>query len=215
MKDRVREVLARHRPGQPVGPVVLLGGGVGHVAYLVDDALVVRIQRGGVADPDEVHREVALLAAVGRRVPLRVPDPVLVDPDAGVLAYRVIPGRSLRDRPVAEPTRLAPALGEFLTALHATPWTEVRAFVPRDDEPVASAAIADPAHDLALLRRDLGDDVLDAVLDAYGGPFDAADRERAVFFSRYALIEDLAYALRAGDDRAARAALAHLPRTFA
>jgi aminoglycoside phosphotransferase (APT) family kinase protein len=178
---------------------------------------------------------------------------VLVDPEAGALAYRPVPGTSLLDRPVADPARLAPALGGFLGAVHATPLAAVEDLVAVDAHPLAAwhaevaadvralvadalpssdrravaafldrptppdppgrlavchhdlgaehvladagrhvvtgvidwadAAIADPAYALALLRRDLGDAVLVAVLAAYDRPLDAADRERAVFLS--------------------------------
>ena len=58
------------------------------------------------------------------------------------------------------------------------------------------AAIADPAYDLALIYRDLGPEVFDLTLAHYdGGRFDAADRERAVFYARCSLLEDIAYGL--------------------
>ncbi len=55
------------------------------------------------------------------------------------------------------------------------------------------AAIADPAYDLALIYRDLGPEVFDLTLAHNdGGRFDA-DRERAVFYARCSLLEDVAY----------------------
>ena len=57
------------------------------------------------------------------------------------------------------------------------------------------AAIADPAYDLALIYRDLGAEVFGRTLDHYGCRFDAVDRERAAFYARCSLLEDLAYGL--------------------
>jgi aminoglycoside phosphotransferase (APT) family kinase protein len=78
------------------------------------------------------------------------------------------------------------------------------------------AAITDPARDLALVYRDLGPEVCRLVLAHYEGHFNGPDRERAVFYARCKLIEDLAYGL--GNPRAERyaeASLSHLDRTFA
>jgi aminoglycoside phosphotransferase (APT) family kinase protein len=80
----------------------------------------------------------------------------------------------------------------------------------------ADAAIADPARDLGLIYRDLGPEVLDLALAHYGGRFDDADRERAAFYARCQLLEDIAYGLNTpGAARYARVGLAHLARTFA
>jgi aminoglycoside phosphotransferase (APT) family kinase protein len=77
------------------------------------------------------------------------------------------------------------------------------------------AAIADPARDLALIYRDLGPEILDLTLTYYEGQFDEADRERAIFYARCKLLEDIAYGLRTGARLYAEAGLAHLSRTFA
>ena len=79
------------------------------------------------------------------------------------------------------------------------------------------AAIADPARDLALIYRDLGPEVFELTLAHYdGGRFDEADRERAVFYARCKLLEDVAYGLSSpGAFRYAEKGLAHLARTFA
>ena len=77
------------------------------------------------------------------------------------------------------------------------------------------AAIADPAHDLALIYRDLGPRVFDLTLTHYAGESDDSDRERSLFYARCALIEDIAYGLRTGERVYAEAGLAHLDWTFA
>ncbi len=56
------------------------------------------------------------------------------------------------------------------------------------------AAIGDPAYDLGLILRDLGPAALDAALGALGRD-DPGLRERAGFYARCALIEDLAFGL--------------------
>jgi len=79
----------------------------------------------------------------------------------------------------------------------------------------ADAAITDPARDLALVYRDLGPGVFELVLAHYGEPFDDKDRERAVFYARCKLLEDVAYGLSSpGARRYAEAGLSHLARTF-
>ncbi|MGR6922872.1 phosphotransferase family protein [[Actinomadura] parvosata] len=76
------------------------------------------------------------------------------------------------------------------------------------------AAITDPAHDFALIYRDLGPDVFTRTLTHYEFPVTKQDRARILFYARCALIEDLAYGLSTGPRHYADAALAHLPWTF-
>ena len=79
----------------------------------------------------------------------------------------------------------------------------------------ADAAIADPARDLAPIYRDLGPEVFERTLAHYGVPFDGADRERALFYARCKLLEDVAYGLRTpGAHRYAELGMANLDRTF-
>ena len=77
------------------------------------------------------------------------------------------------------------------------------------------AAITDPVADLALVYRDLGPEALDLTVAHYDGPFGERDRERAVFYARCALLEDLAYGFETGQRRYSDAGLAHLDWTFA
>lgn len=78
----------------------------------------------------------------------------------------------------------------------------------------ADAAIADPAYDLALIYRDLGPEVFELTLAHYDGTIDERGRERAAFYARCALLEDVAYGLHSGAKRYLHAGLAHLERTF-
>jgi aminoglycoside phosphotransferase (APT) family kinase protein len=78
------------------------------------------------------------------------------------------------------------------------------------------AAVTDPARDLALVYRDLGPEVFRLALTHYEGPFDGSDLERAVFYARCKLVEDLAYGFgNRGAQRYVEAGLSHLDRTFA
>ncbi|MDF5756462.1 phosphotransferase [Spongiactinospora sp. TRM90649] len=77
------------------------------------------------------------------------------------------------------------------------------------------AARADPAVDFALILRDLGPGVFENSLAHYDGEWDGAASERAAFYARCALLEDIAYGL--AEPSAARyadAGIAHLARTF-
>jgi aminoglycoside phosphotransferase (APT) family kinase protein len=76
------------------------------------------------------------------------------------------------------------------------------------------AAVTDPAHDFALIYRDLGPAVFEQTVSHYDLDFDETDRARVLFYARCALIEDLAYGLSTGPRHYADAALAHLTRTF-
>jgi aminoglycoside phosphotransferase (APT) family kinase protein len=62
----------------------------------------------------------------------------------------------------------------------------------------SDAALTDPARDFGLLFRDLGPAALTAALTSYQAGDTAALRERAAFYARCGLLEDLAYGNRTG-----------------
>ena len=78
----------------------------------------------------------------------------------------------------------------------------------------SDAAITDAAYDLGLIHRDLGPTALDAALAAYG-PADALLRERAVFYARCAMLEDLRYGVEAGRPAYVDKSVRSLPWLFA
>ncbi|WP_425581854.1 phosphotransferase family protein [Streptosporangium vulgare] len=78
----------------------------------------------------------------------------------------------------------------------------------------SDAAIVDPAYDFGLLYRDLGPVALDAALGAYRPGDLTALRERAVFYGRCRLFEDLAYGLETGLDAYVRKSLAAMEWLF-
>jgi aminoglycoside phosphotransferase (APT) family kinase protein len=283
--DEIRATLAHHLPGCKIRSIARLGEGCDNVVYEVNGELIVRRSRED--DPirrrEVTRREAELLAAVAEWSTLPIPEPIFADVEAGVLAYVKLPGVPLGEHPVAEPARLAAALGSFISRLHQAPVQSMERLVPRDTDPPVTwrqeaerdyrevvgqipatarrlvedflgrtppaeprveafchndlgvehvlvdveastvtgiidwtdAAIADPAHDLARIYRDLGPDFFELTLAHYESGWDDADRERVVFYARCALLEDIAYGIHSGARRYADAALAHLTRTFA
>ncbi|GGO77000.1 phosphotransferase family protein [Nonomuraea cavernae] len=277
----IHALLSRHLPHYEVRSLAESGRGLDNVVYEVNGELIVR--HGRAADPEATRREAELLAVVAELSTLPVPEVVFIDPEAAVIAYAKLPGRSLDRHPVAEPARLAEPLGGFLSALHgAEPGTmldlapldaypaptllhdaeleylDVAAHVPERHRPLiesflgaapppeptsprfchndlgaehlladpasgeltgvidwTDAAVTDPAHDFALIYRDLGPEVFERTLFHYDGRLDDAGRARVLFYARCALIEDLAYGLSTGPRHYADAALAHLAHTFA
>jgi aminoglycoside phosphotransferase (APT) family kinase protein len=283
--DEIRRLLTRRLPGYEVGPISGLGEGLDNAAYEVNGELIFRASKepDPAVQADATRREAALLAVMAEFSTLPIPEPVFADAEGGVLAYRMLPGLPLMDHPVAKPTRLASALGEFLTGLHRTPLEEIEHLVERDTYPLSAwlqdaerdyreiaermpaaarrpvedflgrpppadnraaalchndlraehmlvdvgtsaitgtidwtdAAISDPARDLAFVYRDLRPEAFELTPDHYGDPFSGADRERAAFYARCKLLEDMVYGLRAvGARRYAEVGLAHLARIF-
>lgn len=140
--DDVRRLVAAHLGGYRADTVVPLGQGQDNVAYEVGGRLIVRFGKESDADARSarVEREARLLAIVAAVSPLPVPEPVFVDPAAGCLAYRRLPGRSLLEvAPSARAARAAPVaaeLGRLLGALHAVPPDRVAGLVDVDDQPL-------------------------------------------------------------------------------
>ena len=284
VRGEIRASLARHLPGYEVRSVGRLGEGLDNAAYEVNGELIVRTSKQ--TDPTVRHQatqhEAQLLAVVAGLSTLPVPEPLFVDAEAGILGYRKLPGFPLIDHPVAQPARLAPALGGFLSRLHLAPLEKVEHLVERDAYPLLAwredaqrdyqeiaehisaaarplvedflgraspaepraaafchndlgaehvlvdveanavtgiidwtdATICDPVRDLALIYRDLGPEVFELTLVHYEGYFDDANRERAIFYARCKLLEDIAYGVRTGAHPYTKAGLAHLARTF-
>ena len=132
----VRAVLADYLPAHPAVSVQRFDSGLDNIAFRVDDELIVRFRRD---DPGGVDREAALLAVVADVSPLPVPEPLIVDPARGVLAYRILPGVPLLELPIPSPAAvegIAEALGGLLAALHAVPAERVAGLVELDNDPL-------------------------------------------------------------------------------
>jgi hypothetical protein len=187
-----------------------LGAGLDHRAYAVGDRLVARFGDG-------VEREAALLDQIASRLPLPVPEPVIVG--EGVVVQRRIPGRPLLELPRVERVRFAGPLLEFVTAVHALEAVDA----PRDDtapqawldELDAPGLVAPaPAERLVFIHGDLGaehvfvdGDRITGVIDwgdaAIGDPaidqgrlmrdLNVPGDERARFYAICTALEDLEY----------------------
>jgi aminoglycoside phosphotransferase (APT) family kinase protein len=122
---RARRALRTHAPELADLSLQHLGHGLDNVAFRAGE-LVLR-----VADRRDVQREAALLDHLAPRLPLPVPVPVFADAAAGVLAYRLLPGRPLLGRTPTAGT--AALLGRFLRDLHAIRPAEISGLVEIDD----------------------------------------------------------------------------------
>lgn len=127
-------LLHRHLPELEIRSVIPLGAGLDNTAWLVNDEIVVR--QANQPDPGAIRRESALLTIVARYATLPVPEIIFTDPDAGILAYRVLPGTPLINLPHADTSLLAESLGTFLAAIHSIPLAGVQQFVPNENEPL-------------------------------------------------------------------------------
>jgi aminoglycoside phosphotransferase (APT) family kinase protein len=78
----------------------------------------------------------------------------------------------------------------------------------------SDAALTDPAYDFGLLYRDLGPAALATALTAYGAGDAGALCERAAFYARCSLLEDLAFGSQAGLSAYTGKSLAALPWLF-
>jgi aminoglycoside phosphotransferase (APT) family kinase protein len=76
------------------------------------------------------------------------------------------------------------------------------------------AALVDPAYDFGLLQRDLGPDALDAALADYPADQRGAIGERAEFYARCSVLEDLAWGDAAGREPYVRKGLEALGWLF-
>jgi aminoglycoside phosphotransferase (APT) family kinase protein len=80
----------------------------------------------------------------------------------------------------------------------------------------SDAAIVDPAYDFGLLYRDLGPEALDAALHSYRTDINDAGSiaQRAAFYARCSVFEDLAYGIETGRDKYLNKSLAAMEWLF-
>jgi aminoglycoside phosphotransferase (APT) family kinase protein len=214
----------------PVPDVVFADDETGTIAYRKLPGTPLNQHQNGDLDPARLAEPLgAFLSAIHGAVPGTMRDlaPLDVYPAPTLLQDAELDYRDV-ERHVPEAQR--PLVERFL---HETPPDEPRSlrFCHNDlgaehvlVDPGTStitgiidwtdAAITDPAHDFALIYRDLGPDILDRTLTHYDFPVTGEDRARIRFHARCALIEDLAYGLSTGPRHYADAALSHLTRTF-
>ncbi len=125
--DRCRALLRAAFPALPAREVRFLAEGWDSTVFEVDGALVFRFPKRAEVDA-ALQREVRLLPALARALPLPIPAPALVsgpvlDYPWHVVGYPKLPGAPLSGMPLSDRVvaALAPALGHFLRALHAFP----------------------------------------------------------------------------------------------
>ena len=154
-------------------------GGESRTYLLAGTDHLVTVPLGWPADAepaDRLARRVSLLARVGPRVSLPVPEVVRTLPEAGLVVVRRVPGAPLLDLPTARRDALAPrvadALGGLLAELHTWPRAEcddladVDDYAPADWQRETAALAGDLAARLdAEQRRDL-DRFLDSPVPA-------------------------------------------------
>ena len=187
--DVVRDVVLLHQPEFTVADVVACGEGQDDVAFDVDGELIVRFRKAAddVTRAALVTAEARLLDEIAGALPVAVPEMVFLDAERGCLAYRKLPGTPLLEQPRASQSAWAEALG--IEHVLVEPRTgAVTGIIDWSD-----AAMVDPAHDVGLLYRDLGPAALAAILRSGVESGDAGMRERAVFYARCSVLEDLAY----------------------
>ncbi|MGY1644419.1 phosphotransferase [Geodermatophilus sp. SYSU D00703] len=167
LRARAVRAVAAHAPGCAGVALQELGGGLDHRAFLAGE-LVLRVTES--AARAEVAREAELLRLVAAHVSIPVPAPWFADPVEGVLAHRLLPGRSLLGRPA--PEGAATRLGHVLRQLHRIDRADVGDRAPVDPaEPdewldelpgpprllqVLRATRPRPARVLVLAHADLG-----------------------------------------------------------
>lgn len=118
--------------GDELRPV---GRGTAHLVFAVGP-YIVRL----VADSEEttaraVQQEATLLARLQTRLPVSVPEPVIVAEDLGGIVYRSLPGRPLLDAQPADTSRLVEDVGSLLLAMGEIDRSELGE-VPPDPYPL-------------------------------------------------------------------------------
>jgi len=153
----------------------------------------------GLADVDETPVDVWLDEAVEHHA--HIGSSIPVEHRAAVEAFLESPPPDEHPSPVfshndlgVEHVLVEPATGEITGIID---WTD--------------AAVCDPAGDFGLILRDLGPAALDAALRAHGGGVDA---ERAAYYARCGLLEDLGYGLTFGRTAYVDKSLGALPWLF-
>ncbi|HEX5396636.1 MAG TPA: phosphotransferase [Candidatus Limnocylindria bacterium] len=123
-EELARTLIADQFPDVVVSRLRLLAEGWDNTVWLVDDDLVFRFPRRGVAIPG-VEREIAILPSLAMQLPAAIPEPAFIGRPTDAFAWpffgsRLVPGRELADAAPTDATRslLAPELGRFLRALH-------------------------------------------------------------------------------------------------
>jgi aminoglycoside phosphotransferase (APT) family kinase protein len=113
---------------------VQVGEGSDHRSFDLNGVFIVRLRKPRDGDlAGDTAREAALLELVSRVSPIPVPEVVAVEPDAGLLVYRRLPGTPLFEHSGSSPLAIAEPLANFVAAIHGIPAGDVEHLVSRDD----------------------------------------------------------------------------------
>jgi aminoglycoside phosphotransferase (APT) family kinase protein len=135
--EEVRAWLGEALPAREAATSVRrLGEGLDHVAWLVDDALVVRVSKPRSDAPDRTRHEAALLELVGQVSPIPTPRVVFASAEQRIVVYTFLPGTPLLARATPPASGAAKQLGELLTAVHSVPRERVAHLVEVDEAPL-------------------------------------------------------------------------------
>jgi aminoglycoside 2''-phosphotransferase len=125
---KLRQVISRYAPAQPLDLIEYLAEGDYCCAYLVNGELIVRVAKHAEARRS-LRREYFLLPRLQDRLPLAIPNPQLAalddDLDYPFVAHSFLPGTSLSrarflELDDATQTQCATQLGVFLRELHSS-----------------------------------------------------------------------------------------------
>jgi aminoglycoside phosphotransferase (APT) family kinase protein len=124
-EDLARRLIGGQFPELALASMRVLGEGWDNVVWLADERWAFRFPRRAVAIPG-VERELAVLPALGPRLPVRVPVPVFAGRPAfgypwPFFGAELLPGVEAADAALTDAARcrLAAELGGFLRTLHA------------------------------------------------------------------------------------------------
>jgi aminoglycoside phosphotransferase (APT) family kinase protein len=112
--------------------------GADHRAFDVNGLFIARIRKQAYEDRvGAIEREAALLEFLSRVSPIPVPEVVALEPRAGLIVFRRLPGSSLFETPSSDPLAVAEQLAEFVGAIHGVPSHAVEHLVQRDEYPLS------------------------------------------------------------------------------
>jgi aminoglycoside phosphotransferase (APT) family kinase protein len=212
----------------PVPEPVFADTSAGVLAYFKLPGLP--LMRHPVADPARLAAPLGEFVSRLHRAPVKEAEELVEWDTYPLTAWREDAERNYRDIAEHLPAAARRLVEDFLgRTLPAAPRTaafchndlgaehvlvDVGANAPTGVIDWADAAIADPVHDFARLYRDLGPDFCDLMVAHYEGRWGETDRDRAAFYARCSLLEDIAFGVETGAAVYAENALAHLDRIF-
>lgn len=112
--------------------------GADHWAFDVNRLFIARIRKQCDEDlAGAIEREAALLEFLSRVSTIPVPEVVALEPRAGLIVCRRLPGSSLFEKPSSDPLAVAGQLAEFVGAIHGVPSDTVEHLVQSDEYPLS------------------------------------------------------------------------------